>query len=244
MSELEDNNQLVLVSGKSTTGKSATLRNIRNQPRWMYLNTEANKKLPFKNDFRNFNISDPYQVFEAFDHAIANEDNWDGIAIDTATFLMEMYESQYVLRSANTMQAWGQYAQFWKELMQEKVKLFKKPVLILAHTLSQLNEGSMEMETAVPVKGSLKNNGIEAYFSTVISTKRVSVKTLENFKNPMLTINEDEEDLGFKHVFQTRLTKETIGERIRSPMGMFSKTETYIDNDVQLVLDHLKAYYG
>lgn len=49
----------------------------------------------------------------------------------------------------------------------------------------------------------------------------------------MLDITEEEKELGFKHVFQTRLTKKSIGERLRSPMGMFSKEETYIDNDAQ-----------
>jgi len=44
-------------------------------------------------------------------------------------------------------------------------------------------------------------------------------------------------------VFQTQLTKETVGERIRSPMGMFTTEETFIDNDAQMLLDHLRVYY-
>lgn len=70
------------------------------------------------------------------------------------------------------------------------------------------------------------------------------LKDLEPYKNDMLTITEDEELLGFKYVFQTRLTKQTLGERIRSPMGMFTKEETFINNDVQILLDHLKDYYS
>lgn len=42
---LETNDQLILVSGFSGTGKSASLRNIRNQEKWLYLNTEAGKRL-------------------------------------------------------------------------------------------------------------------------------------------------------------------------------------------------------
>ena len=72
----------------------------------------------------------------------------------------------------------------------------------------------------------------------------MSLKDLEPYKNDMLHITEDEELLGFKYVFQTRLTKQTLGERIRSPMGMFSKEETFIDNDAQTLLDHLKDYYN
>lgn len=238
------NEQLVLISGESSSGKSASLRNIKNQEKWMYLNCEAGKRLPFRNDFKTFKVADPYQIYEGFDHAMNNPNDWDGIIIDTVTFLLDMYESVYVVNSANTMKAWGDYQQFFKNLMQDKVVNFSKPTVILGHTRSELNEKKMEMETCVPVKGALKNNGIEAYFSTVVSTKKVSINKLEGFENDLLNITDEERDLGYKHVFQTRPTKETVGERIRSPMGMFTKEQTFMDNDAQLLLDHLNKYYN
>ena len=88
------------------------------------------------------------------------------------------------------------------------------------------------------------NTGREAYFSCVVSSKKVPVKDLESYKNDMLAITEEDPALGFKYVFQTRLTKDTTHERIRSPMGMFSAAETFIDNDVQKLLDHLHSYYS
>ena len=59
----------------------------------------------------------------------------------------------------------------------------------------------------------------------------------------MLNITEDDELLGIKHVFQTRLTKDTVNERITSKIGLWNKEETYIDNDLQLVIDRLNEYY-
>jgi hypothetical protein len=238
----EPNDQLVLVVGYSATGKSASLRNIRNQDRWLYLNSEAGKRLPFRNQFQSFRIADPYQVHEAFDHGTTKPEV-DGIIVDSLTFLMDMYETQYVIPSTNTMKAWGEFAQFYKVLMQEKVTAFGKPTICTAHVLDTLDEKNMEMKTSVPVKGSLKNNGLEAYFSTVVSAKKIAIKELEKFGSKLLTISDEERELGFKHVFQTRPTKTTTGERIRSPMGMFAKEETFIDNDCQLLLDHLKAFY-
>jgi hypothetical protein len=243
MSDSEVNDQLVLVAGFSATGKSASLRNIRNQERWLYLNTEAGKRLPFRNKFDNKRIDDPYQVHEAFDYATANN-AYDGIIIDSLTFLMDMFETQYVLPSTNTMQAWGQFAQFFKILMQEKVVRFGKPVVITAHVKDELDEKAMDMKTSVPIKGSLKNNGVEAYFSTVVATKKVVIKDLKEYHSSLLHITPEDEELGYKHVFQTRPTKTTIGEKIRSPMGMFEKAQTFIDNDVQILLDHLGAFYG
>lgn len=243
MSE-DTNDQLVLVSGESASGKSASLRNIKDQPKWLYLNTEAGKRLPFRNSFRTFRIEDPWQVYEAFDYAIANPGEVEGIIIDSSTFLMDMFESQFIYQAVNTQKAWGDYAQFWKNLMQLKVVQFGKPVIVLAHTRRDLDEVAGTWVTAVPVKGSLKNNGIESYFSTVVSTKKVSIKELEaQGENSMLDITEEDRNLGYKHVFQTRLTSKTVGERIRSPMGMFDPNETYIDNDAQKLLEHLHTYY-
>ena len=237
------NDQLVLVGGESGTGKSASLRKLRNQEKKMYLNCEAGKRLPFKNNFKNFTITDPYQVHEAFDHAYENP-AYDTIIIDSSTFLMDMFETQYVLGAADTMKGWSNYAQFWKVLMQEKVAASDKAVIILAHVRADLDEKAMEMKTSVPIKGALKNNGIEAYFSTVVSTKKVSLKDLEKYNSDLLEISEQDEMLGYKHVFQTQLTKKTVGERIRSPMGMFTVPQTFMDNDVQKLLDHLGNYYN
>lgn len=241
---VDTNDQLILVSGFSGTGKSASLRNIRNQERWLYLNCESGKRLPFRNNFRHARIADPYQVTEGFDFAIANPTEVDGIIIDSATFMMDMYESMYVLTATNTMQAWSNFAQFFKYLMQDRVILFGKPVIIMAHVKDELDEKNMEIKTSVPIKGALKNNGIEAYFSTVVSTKKMTLKELEKYGSKLLTITDDEKDVGFKHVFQTRITSKTTGERIRGPMGLFEKPETFIDNDCQLLLDHLQAFYS
>lgn len=241
------NDHLVLISGESASGKSASLQNIRNQERWLYLNCEAGKRLPFRNKFKSFTIVDPYQIFEAFEATApggAMHKQIDGIIIDTVTFLMDMFESLYIANSANSQKAWGDYSQFFKRLMQHHVAGSDKAVIIMGHTRSDLDDASMTMKTAVPVKGALKNNGVESYFSTVVSTKKISLKDLEAYKNPMLRISPQDEMLGYKHVFQTQLTKATVGERIRSPMGMFSHPETYIDNDAQSLLDHLQAYYG
>lgn len=238
----DTNDQLVLIVGYSATGKSASLRNIRNQDQWLYLNCEAGKRLPFKNKFQSHRIEDPYQVHEAFDYG-TNNPEVSGIITDSLTFLMDMYETQYVLPSSNTMKAWGDFGQFFKILMQQKVTAFAKPTIFTAHVGDVLDEKAMEMKTSVPIKGSLKNNGVEAYFSTVVAAKKIAVKDLTPYKSSLLNITDEEQELGYKHVFQTRPTKTTTGERIRSPMGMFSKEQTFIDNDAQLLLDHLDEFY-
>ena len=237
------NDHLVLVVGKSATGRSASLMNIRDPEGVFYLNCESGKKLPFRSKFKEFVITDPLQILEAFDVAESRPEVHT-IIIDTLTYLLDMYESLYVLNSANTMKAWGDFAQYFKTLMQDKVAKSTKKVIFLAHTRDNLNESEMIMETTVPVKGSLKNNGIESYFSQVIGSKKVSLKTLSDYQSSLLNITPEEEALGYKYVYQTKLTKETVHERLRGPMGMFDTKETFIDNNIQAVLDRLDEYYS
>ena len=237
------NDHLVLLGGKSATGKSASLMGLKNPEGVMYLNCESGKKLPFKSKFKQFTITDPLQVYEAFDAAETMPDVHT-IVVDTLTYLLDMYESVYVIPSTNGMQAWGQFSQYFKVLMQDKVAKSTKRVVFLAHTADSLNESEMLMETKIPVKGSLKSNGIESYFSVVIGSKKVALKALKDYKSELLTITPEEEALGFKYVFQTKITKESVNERLRGPLGLFETKETFIDNNIQLVLDRLDEYYA
>lgn len=234
--------QLILISGESASGKSASLGGITNQERWVYLNTESGKALPFKNSFKGGVVTDPYQISEGFKLVTGNPD-FDGIIIDSLTFMMDMFESQYVVTAKDTRAAWGDYAQFFKNLMQNLVASCDKHVVMMAHTKAE-QDAQLINRVYVPVKGSLNNNGIESYFSTVVSTKRVDLNELKNMDPELLRITEQDELLGFKYVFQTNLTKNTIGERIRGPIGLFKNNQTYMDNNVALLIDHMVKYYS
>lgn len=236
------NDHLVLLCGKSATGKSASLMGIEKPEGVMYLNCESGKKLPFRAKFKQYTITDPLQVYEAFD-AAETLPEIHTIVVDTVTYLLDMYESVYVLNSANGMKAWGDFAQYFKNLMQQYVARSTKNVIFLAHTSDTLNEAEMTVETKVPVKGSLKNNGLESYFTVVIASKKVPLKTLKDYGSDLLTVTPEEEALGLKYVYQTRITKDTVNERLRGPLGLFDTKETFIDNNIQLVLNRLHEYY-
>lgn len=243
------NDNLVLISGVSGTGKSASLCNLRNPDKVLYLNTENGKKLPFQSKFikgpegkAGFVITDPYQVQEAFDAAEGL--GAETIIVDTLTFLMDMYENLYVTDAADTRKAWGNYQQYFKDLMQNYVTTAKANVIFTAHTLATYDETNKALESKVPVKGSLKNQGIEAFFSIVVSCKKMKLKELEKYKSKLLNITPEDELVGYKHVFQTKPTASSLVERIRSPLGMFDISETFMDNDAQLLLDRIHEYYA
>lgn len=236
------NDHLVLLCGKSTTGKSTSLKDLRNPEGVLYLNAENGKRLPFKAKFIQKTITDPLQVYEAFDWA-ETQDKVHTIIVDSLTFLCDMYDTTYIHGSANGQAAWGNFNQFIKALMQQYVANSTKKIIFTAHTEDALNKSEMTMETRVPVKGSLKGNGLEAFFSVIIASKKVELKHLDMYKSPLLNVTPKEKELGFKYVFQTSITKDTVHERIRGPMDMFESNETFVDNNMQLILDRLEQYY-
>lgn len=239
----DTNDQLILICGYSGSGKSYSLKNIRNQDKWLYLNTEAGKKLPFKNRFKNIRIVDPKEVLSYFDAAIAAGDKSEGIIIDSIDFLMNMFEAKYIKTAADTRKAWGNYQTFFEQIFQDKIIRYGKPVIIIAHVADSYDEKTLDTKTSIPVKGALKNISIEAYCSFLIYAEKMTLKDLENYKNDLLHITAKDEATGLKYCFQTQLTKTTLNKKIRGPDDLFTLDETYIDNDAQLVLDKLTEYY-
>jgi len=164
--------------------------------------------------------------------------------LDTLTFLMDQVETQYILTSKNTLQDWGKvYAKYYKDLI-HKIKSGTKDYVVMAHISNIYNETDMVVESKVPIKGSVGRTGCEADFSIVLSSKRLTINEAEQWEkdNPLLTITEDDRELGVKYVFQTRIDANTLGEPIRSPMGLFTKKEKYIDNNLSKVFERLHDY--
>jgi hypothetical protein len=60
----------------------------------------------------------------------------------------------------------------------------------------------------------------------------------------MLNITEEEKIDDGKYVFQTRKTAMGVGLNIRSTTNLWSREETYIDNNIMHVINKLKEHYG
>lgn len=239
---MAENKNVVLIMGPPNTGKSTSLMNLENQHEMVYLNTDL-KELPFKSRFlKNVSVDDAMDVLE-FIMQIEQAEPVKGAVLDTITFLMQMYERQYVTTAADTQKAWGGYGTFYRNFI-HAIKSGTKDYAIMAHADTQLNEQAMQMETKVPIKGAVGKIGVEADFTTILSTKQVTIKKLEPFENDLLHITDEEREDGFKYVFCTRVTKETMGEKMRSAMGLWTRKELYIDNDLNQVFKRLRQYYS
>lgn len=238
----QTNDNLVLIGGVSGAGKSACLRNLRNQEGVLYLNCESGKKLPFRNKFISKTITEPDQIFEGFQWA-ETQPQIHTIVIDSVSFLMDMFVSTRIINSADSRSQWQAYAEYFKQLMQQYVASSTKNVIMITHIQEDVDEEKgIRTESAV-IKGGLKGTGVEAYFSLNVTARAMPVKELDKFPSEFLNITEDERDVGYKHVFQVRKTKETTGSKIRGPMGLFDNKTVYIDNDAQLLLDVVHEFY-
>lgn len=241
---MAQNKNLVLILGKPNTGKSASLRNLP-QKTMAYLNADL-KEIPFQSNFASsVEIADALEVLDYID-AIEEEAGITGGVLDTITFLMQMYERQYVVPFAGTktgQAAWGDYGNFYRNMI-HKLKAGSKNYAILAHEASEYNELNSRMDSYVPIKGAVGKVGVEADFTTILSSKQIPIKTLEKYPNDLLKITDTEREDGVKYVFQTRITKDSTGEKMRSAMGLWSREELYIDNDLQLVFERLNKFYS
>ena len=240
---MSSNRRVALIMGPPANGKSASLRNLKNPKGVVYFNTDR-KDLPFKAEFMNVPINDPLEILSYMDE-IATQPNetCHTIIIDTITFLMDMFETKYVVNAVNTQAMWGQYAQFYKQVI-DKALAMDKNIIFLAHEKKVMNADDMVLETKVPVKGSVGATGVEANFEVVLSAKKIATAKLEHLDKTDLLKNDDEDGIGVMYVFQTKIDKATLNERMRSPIGMWKKEEKYINNDIQSVIDRLNYYYA
>lgn len=242
---------LILITGKATTGKTYSLKDLPEQDKVLYLNLESAKRLPFPNKFKTEIITQPVSELVGegcyLRQAEAHPDKIKTVVIDSLTSLMELYETRYIKTATNTQQAWGTYSDFFINLINYEVPRLIKVginVIVIAHIADKYNENELAIETMIPLKGAIGKKGAEAYFENMVSTKKMKLKELEAYQNDLLHITEDDKELGFKHVFQTRLTKDTVNERLRENRDMWSKNETFIDNNITYVIDRLHAFYG
>ena len=237
----------VLICGESGSGKSVSLMNIRNPEGVVYFNCEGGKPLPFNAKFKQVIVDDQLEILEYFEQLNQNKSGkFHTAIIDTASFMMDRFEAVHVHGAADGQRAWGEYGKFFRTLIYDAIGQSPLFVIVLGHLDGILNESTGIVEYKVPVKGALKKNGLEAYFTTVLNCKKMPLRKVEPFSenNTLLKITDRDRDLGYKHVFQTRTMKETVGDRIRTPIGMFKDEELFTNNDVQIIMDRLTKYYN
>lgn len=238
----------VLIAGESSTGKSQSLMNLsKDNPKAVaYLSAEAGKSTPFKNKFTTMKrgISNPHEAVQFFQQ-VEQMPDIEYCVLDGFNYLMDMFESQ----QKNGYDGWKDYAEFIKDFMQQTVGTSNKKWIIIAHNFKELMDQGL-YRYYVPIKGSASKIGLESYFNVVVYTVKLTLKKAKELIDQgkvdpdLFFITEDEEIEGVKYTFQVRSTADMAEGRIRSLAGMWNSKQIYINNDSDLLMKHLSAYYA
>lgn len=254
---MEESNKLtILIEGMSGSGKTSSFQDIPEelQKYVLFLNCEG-KELPYPHDFCEFRVTDPYQVHAALDRIIAGKEfkHRSGEMIqprlvikDSFTFLMDMFVALYIRNADDSRGAWGDYANFIRATMLEKVAKLHIPFVATTHILVNDDMENMEKVSRAAIQGGIgKGNGLESYFTTVVYAKQMRLRDIEPFleEASMLTLTDEEKFDEKKHVFVTRPAKQHSGDRIKSPRGMFSTKDFYMDNSITKLINHINNFY-
>lgn len=248
--EVIKNKRIVGVVGLPNTGKSFSLRSLKDAEDFAYLNCDL-KSTPFKNNFAyDIDIVDVTTLPECIDVIEEDDDIRLGI-VDTLTHAMAGYEQQIINEAEDTREAWGNYGNFYRDLM-HKMKSGNKSYAILMHLAfdeeSDEDEEDTVRETYVPVKGAVRKVGVHSDFTNIVEAVVMPIKRLDKMKkqlkgNKLLNITDDEREDGVKHVFLTRRTKGFEGTMARSQYGLWARNEVVIDNNISAVMQRIDEYY-
>lgn len=256
---MSDNNQrlLILLSGESAAGKSMSLRNLRNPEGVMYISTEVNKPLPFKDNFMKPKqpLTDPKSLLQWIPQIDAKPEIHT-VVLDSLTFLMNMFETKYVLTKTtvtkngvvkDTLAGWSDYSEYFKTLFLDLIAKSPKNWIIISHNeKEQLPSGQLSYKAII--KGSISKQTVESYFSLVFYARRIALEEVDKLNVPpnpkYFKITPREQQFGTKHIIQCDITEEFANSKIRNPFGCFDESEVFFDNDIQLVMDKLNEYYG
>lgn len=239
-------NHLLMCCGFPSSGKSTALMNLKNPEGVFYLGTEANKPLPFPDKFKKLKtgLNHPNVVFQLFDQ-IEQMPEIHTVVIDSINFLMDLFETTVIVNAKDSRAEWGNYQQFFKRIMQHYVAKSTKNWIFTAHVNAELqNNGNYRY--SVPVKGALKAQGLEAYFSIIVYARNMTINELENyqFDDNLFTLTERDKRNKTKRVFQCDITPDMVESGIRAPLGCFADNQIFMDNDFDKLLSHLDSYYG
>lgn len=241
---------LITVVGPPGSGKTCCLEHIREPEKVLYINYDGKSRFPFKQaKGKKFIVETPKTSRELFTilAELQNAPDIKIVVLDTITKWFDMYIADTVLKSSNTLQAWGTLKTIYESLLKAIRLLDNKVFIILAHTELITNEETREVEAVIETKGkALCKPGMEADLENIVRAVAIPITKAQQIKNDLLTVTEEEMKhvSKLKYVLQTQAIENDSFKRIRTAKGAFTGDELYIDSNIQQVIDRLQQFYN
>jgi hypothetical protein len=240
------NNNIVLIVGKPSTGKSTSARCMDNPSGIVNLNCDM-KRTPFKNKYAlDIDINDPEELINGSNilAQCEGEDTVHTILLDTITYLMRSYKTMYIDEAHDGRAAWGNYQKYYNKLI-HAIKTGNKNYVIMAHIADSYNDKEMVTESNVVLQGAVGRLGMEGDFTTIVeAVSKPVTKKLLDMQHDLFQITEREQLDGIKYMFVTRRVKEHPTTKARSASDLWKDEEVYIDNNIQFLVNRINDYYG
>ena len=215
------NKKSILVLGTSGSGKTNSLRNLDLETT-LLLNTDGKSDTVVDPDGK-LKVRVPETAMEVIDLLeTIEESKYETIVVDTLSFWIQQLEQELTYDVDDSRGGWNDFAMAIKKLLTFANNKSKKNWIFLSH-VSESTLGSYD----VPVKGSIKNIGISAWFSTVIYMDTFDVATETILGSAV----------GYK-----MFTKPTMAQRklpAKSPLGAFPAEIK--NNDLDLIVRALNG---
>ena len=220
---------LIMICGESGTGKSYSFRNL-NKEKTKIINIE-NKILPFK-DALNFKHQSFPESIEQFNREIENvlkvDQMYDVVVVDSFAKFVEM-----LLEKARLEQKGYEIYNYYNAMIRSflnKIKRNKRKFIVLTSLPERVEfiqpSGAMTTSRRVKVSGKEHEGSIEKEFTIVLFTDVRQEK--DKGKNPEYRF----------------ITNNDGTHSAKSPPNMFGENKQYIDNDLNMVINKVKEYYG
>lgn len=234
---------VLCIMGLTGDGKTATCESLDSKDT-VYFNLEpAGNPLPFlAKKLRQFPVADPKELIAHMLNA-ANSGKFKTIIIDSQTVMMSVYEVLYV-STASPKEKWDRWADYGNlhsnfGLVLGTIKALGINIVVLNHMTYEKDEDGEVTREYANIKGASAKIGIAAAYTNIMRAKRMPTGTLQSYKNPLLKITEDEEDMQVKYVLQTKPLRGEFTSCICATKGVWGKQHAFIDGDAKQALEYL-----
>jgi len=224
----------VLVVAESGAGKSSAGRNL--EPKETFWINVANKPLPFKGWKSHYKM---ITKEEPTNGNMSKAKTAQGISYILGIIDKEMPHIKTVV--IDDFQFMSSF-QFFDKIGEKGFEKFNQ----IGTDIATVARKPMEMRDDLTIifmnhaEDSMDMNGKRRLKAKTIGKVVDNVLTLEGLFSVVLYAKVLQKKDEISYVLQTNKSKDDNANTCKSPMGMFE--ETYIDNDLQIVLDKIKEY--
>ena len=235
------------IFGVSGSGKTTACQRLMELPTTLYIIAEIGLKRPaFATGCTIVELVDPASLSAVIEEQLATG-KFNALIVDTYSSVLSRYESDHVLTSSNTQDAWGKYGQFHIKSIGYLSELANAGfnVIVINHKKEIYDKEGNLLRSTLPLKGAMANYGVEATFNIMVECCTLDPISIAAFPNPHLVITPREQRQQVKHCFKLEADIGDLSPLIKIPTQLYGEDSLVVNADtlrlVKLIAKNNKA---